>query len=170
MSGLSIRLATPDDAVIVARHRVGMSRDMGRVKNDRQAAQLLAVSTAVLATALGDGSYVGWLASNDDGRVVGGVGVHLKPQLPRISPDGKSVSTARVPLVVNVYTEPDARRRGVARELMRALMDWAKIEGCDRVLLHASDMGRPLYASLGFEDSNEMRWLPFDGSHAAELE
>jgi GNAT superfamily N-acetyltransferase len=160
MPDFTIRLAGDGDAEIVARHRVGMSRDMGRVKNDVQAEQLLEVSIAVLAAALRDGSYVGWLASDADGRVLGGVGVHLKPQLPRIAPDGKSVFTDRVPLVVNVYTEPGARRRGVARALMRALMDWAKAQGCDRVLLHASDMGRPLYTSLGFEDSNEMRWLP----------
>jgi GNAT superfamily N-acetyltransferase len=170
MPDFTIGLATVDDAGIVARHRVGMSRDMGRVKNDVQAEQLLEVSIAVLASALGDGSYVGWLASDNGGRVLGGVGVHLKPQLPRIAPDGKGVFTDRVPLVVNVYTEPDARRRGVARALMRALMDWAKAHGCDRVLLHASEMGRPLYASLGFEDSNEMRWFPFDTGQSADGE
>jgi hypothetical protein len=49
-------------------------------------------------------------------------------------------------------------------------MDWTKAHGCDRVLLHASDMGRPLYASLGFEDSNEMRWFPFDADHSADGE
>jgi GNAT superfamily N-acetyltransferase len=170
MPDFTIRLATTDDAGIVARHRVGMSRDMGRVVNDTQAAQLLEVSTTVLASALGDGSYVGWLASDGGGRVLGGVGVHLKPQLPRIAPNGKDVFTDSVPLVVNVFTEPDARRWGVARALMRALMDWATAQCCDRVLLHASDMGRPLYASLGFEDSNEMRWLPFDGDHGADTE
>jgi GNAT superfamily N-acetyltransferase len=170
MPDFSIRLASADDAGIVAHHRVAMSRDLGRVKNDAQAVQLLEVSVAVLGAALGDGTYLGWLASDDSGRVLGGVGVHLKPQLPRIAPDGKSIFTGRVPLVVNVYTEPDARRLGVARALMQALMEWAKAQGCDRVLLHASDMGRPLYASLGFEESNEMRWLPFDGDHSADTE
>jgi hypothetical protein len=30
------------------------------------------------------------------------------------------------------------------------------------VALHASDAGRPLYQSLGFVPTNEMRWSPTD--------
>jgi hypothetical protein len=33
-------------------------------------------------------------------------------------------------------------------------------QGYDRVLLHASDAGRPLYESLGFVPTNEMRYSP----------
>jgi hypothetical protein len=65
-----------------------------------------------------------------------------------------------VPLVVNVYTEPARRHQGVARALMRALMAWSAAKEFDRVVLHASDSGRPLYHSLGFLPTNEMRWSP----------
>jgi hypothetical protein len=37
------------------------------------------------------------------------------------------------------------------------MIAWCKQEGFARVSLHASEHGRPLYESLGFEDSNEMR-------------
>jgi hypothetical protein len=40
------------------------------------------------------------------------------------------------------------------------MMNWATEQGADRVTLHASDAGRPLYLSLGFEPTNEMRWFP----------
>jgi GNAT superfamily N-acetyltransferase len=59
---------------------------------------------------------------------------------------------------VNVYTEPGSRRRGIARALMQAMMEWATDQGFDRLLLHASDGARPLYRSLGFSPTNEMRW------------
>jgi len=36
------------------------------------------------------------------------------------------------------------------------MMDWLRKEGFPKVGLHASDEGRPLYESLGFEVSNEM--------------
>jgi hypothetical protein len=39
-------------------------------------------------------------------------------------------------------------------------MGWAAGQGTDRVVLHASDADRPLYVSLGFEATNEMRWFP----------
>jgi hypothetical protein len=43
---------------------------------------------------------------------------------------------------------------------MTTLMQWAKDEGCDRVVLHASPDGHALYESLGFVPTNEMRWAP----------
>ena len=68
------------------------------------------------------------------------------------------VATGPVPLAVNVFTEADWRRRGLAQALMTVMMDWAKTQGFDRVVLHASDAARPLYLALGFVPTNEMRW------------
>ncbi len=59
--------------------------------------------------------------------------------------------------VLNVYTEPSHRRRGLARRVMRFIIDWCRDEGFACVQLHASDAGRPLYISLGFLTTNEMR-------------
>ena len=159
-SSLVIRRATVDDAAIVAQHRVAMFSDMGNVPTDQLASTLLELSTSALVAELGQESYVGWLALNGTNQVVAGAGVHVKPQLPRISDDGTSVVTASLPLVVNVYTEPAWRHRGIARALMATLMQWATTQGFDRVVLHASDAGRPLYVSLGFVPTNEMRWSP----------
>jgi GNAT superfamily N-acetyltransferase len=160
MTHYHIRTCTLDDAAIVARHRVEMFREMGEVPTDALARELLDKSTAALAATLADGTYVGWLAVLDHGKVIAGAGVHIKPQLPRMSHDGARVEVAPVPLVVNVYTERDCRGQGIARALMRAAMKWASTVGSDRVVLHASDAGRPLYVSLGFNPTNEMRWFP----------
>ena len=159
-STLVIRRATVGDAAILAHHRVAMFRDMGHVPTDQLATTLLELSTAAIAAELSGESYVGWLALDETDRVVAGAGVHVKPQLPRISDDGTRVVTGSLPLVVNVYTEPGWRGRGIARTLMATLMQWATTEGFDRVVLHASDAGRPLYVSLGFNPTNEMRWSP----------
>ena len=50
-----------------------------------------------------------------------------------------------------MYTDPEFRRQGIARRLMQTMIDWCRKEGFVRVDLHASDKGRPLYESLGFE-------------------
>jgi GNAT superfamily N-acetyltransferase len=134
-----------------------MFQDMGEVPSDALADALLAASIAALADLLRAGGYVAWLATDSRNRVIAGAGAHVKPQLPRISQDGTRVVTAPVPLVVNVYTEPEWRGQGLARLLMRKVMEWAAAEGCDRLVLHASDFGRPLYASLGFTPTNEMQ-------------
>jgi GNAT superfamily N-acetyltransferase len=160
LSRYAIRPATSDDAAIIAHHRVAMFQDMGQVPTDALAAELLEASATALGALLREGAYVGWLAMTDDGEVIAGAGAHVMTHLPRIAQDGTSVATAPVPLVVNVYTEPLFRGQGIARALMDALREWATAQGAERVVLHASDAGRPLYESLGFAATNEMRWFP----------
>jgi GNAT superfamily N-acetyltransferase len=162
----SIRQATIADAATIAAHRVAMFSDMGQVPTSTLADKLRAESASALSELLRVGSYVGWLAIDTAERIIAGAGAHLKPQLPRISDAGNHVATGPVPLVVNVYTEPAWRGQGIARALMKDLMEWALAKGCDRLLLHASDAGRPLYVSLGFVPTNEMRWTPTKDSRA----
>ena len=57
---------------------------------------------------------------------------------------------------MNMYTEPEHRRQGLARRLMEAMIDWTRREGYAALFLHASEAGRPLYKELGFEPTNEM--------------
>jgi GNAT superfamily N-acetyltransferase len=163
----TIRPANAGDAAVIARHRVAMFRDMGHVPNDELASRLLKESTAALAAFLDDRSYVGYLALDSNQQVIAGAGAHVRPQLPRISGSGTSIVTSPVPILVNVYTEPQWRRRGIARALVVALMRWAADESFDQVVLHASDDGRPLYVSLGFAATNEMRWFAQRGSRPA---
>jgi len=156
----TLRAAVVSDAAVIAHHRVAMFRDMGQVPSDELGSQLLRESTTALAAFLREGTYFGYLAVGADQAVIGGAGVHIRPQLPRISSNGTCVATRPVPLLVNVYTEPQWRRRGIARELVVALMRWASEKGADQMVLHASDAGRPLYEALGFAATNEMRWSP----------
>jgi GNAT superfamily N-acetyltransferase len=61
--------------------------------------------------------------------------------------------------ILNVYTHPPHRRRGLARELIVTALDWCREHGIRAVILHASRDGRALYESLGFEPTNEMRLM-----------
>ena len=54
---------------------------------------------------------------------------------------------------MNIYTAPAYRRRGVARRIVEKLIEDAKARGIRSVLLEATEMGRSLYESLGFEDA-----------------
>lgn len=51
-----------------------------------------------------------------------------------------------------VLTHADYQRRGYARQLVTAALELALVRGISCVKLDATDQGRPLYASLGFED------------------
>jgi GNAT superfamily N-acetyltransferase len=55
-----------------------------------------------------------------------------------------------------MYTEAGARRCGVAKRLLEVMIGWYRIRGFSVVSLHASSSGRPLYETVGFQQTNEM--------------
>jgi GNAT superfamily N-acetyltransferase len=148
--GLTIRRATPDDAAIVAEHRARMFQDIGRLDPTRATAMMEQVQP-MLGPMLASGEYVGWLAVAESGAVVAGAGVQVRWLLPL-----PETFVDREALIVNVYVQPAYRRLGLARRLMAAVLDWCREQSIERVSLHASSMGRPLYESLSFTPTNEM--------------
>jgi GNAT superfamily N-acetyltransferase len=152
-----LRRATQADAPVIARQRAAMFRDMGELP-DLLHEPLVAASEALLRRMIPTEEYVGWLAA-PAGRleeIVGGAGVQVRTLLPRPMPDRSTVRTGPEAIVLNVYTERAWRRRGVARALMDEVIRWVRSRGIGRLVLHASADGRPLYAQLGFEPTNEM--------------
>ena len=52
--------------------------------------------------------------------------------------------------ITNVYTVPEHRGKGLAKTLLKTLLDDAKSRGIKKIWLGASKLGRPLYEKLGF--------------------
>jgi GNAT superfamily N-acetyltransferase len=78
--------------------------------------------------------------------------------MPRPHQHGDALLSGRQALIVNVFVERIARRRGLARSLMRHVLAWTRDEGITSVVLHASDEGRRLYEDLGFVATNELQY------------
>jgi GNAT superfamily N-acetyltransferase len=129
--------------------RRGMYEDMGYA--DTTALDgMMSVSSAYLAKHLRYGSFRAWLACTGE-RVIAGGAVIISPWLAH-----PYDLECRRATILNVYTDREYRRRGIGRALMKTMIDWCRNQGFARVTLHASDDGRHLYESLGFEVSNEM--------------
>jgi len=146
-----IRPATALDLEVVLHHRRRMFEDMGFTDPPALDA-MLASATPLLRRGLADGTYRGWLAEESGGGIVAGGGVIILEFQSR--PDDPRPQRA---WVVNMFTEPEHRRRGLARRLMESMLAWCRAEGMRCLYLHASDDGRPLYESMGFTSTNEMR-------------
>ncbi len=156
-----IRHTTPDHAEIIGRHRARMFQDMGMVP-DELFESFRAKSSDQLRNLLVSGDYVGWLCSdpNDAQKVIAGAGVILRqiPPFPVRRENGEAaVADGRQALIVNVFTEPEWRRRGLARLLMQKILAWSREHHIESLVLHASDDGRSLYEQLGFIPTTEMR-------------
>jgi GNAT superfamily N-acetyltransferase len=147
----SIREGTVADAETIVRHRRKMFFDMG--KQDPVVLDEMAKSFRPwLAEKTSKGEYLSWFAIGEDGSVAAGAGLWLMNW-----PPGLFTSEPWRGNILNVYTERTHRRRGLARRLVTAATEWCGANGIPIVVLHASDEGRPLYESLGFQPTNELR-------------
>ncbi len=145
-----IREAGVPDVAEILRQRRAMYEDMDYSDADALAA-MERLCADYLAKALADGTFHAWLAFDGDRAVAGGA-VIVTPW-----PAHPYDLECRRATILNVYTDRTYRRRGIAKALLRTMIDWCARSGLARVSLHASEDGRPLYESLGFEPSNEMR-------------
>ncbi len=154
-----VRLAIAADALVLARHRAEMFRDMGELP-DELYEPLCDGARRELAAWLGTGEYVAWVAYPADRpqEIVAGAGIQLRKLLPRPEPGRRRLRLGPEAIVLNVFTERAWRRRGLARRLMECVIAWAREHGVGRLVLHASAERRSLYERLGFVATNEMRY------------
>ncbi len=92
-----------------------------------------------------DGTFVSWLAV-DDGKIVGTSGMSFVEKPPYFS-----CPTGRIGLLSSMFTAPDHRRMGIAKELLGRVVEEAREYGCGCVQITASDMGVLLYTDFGFK-------------------
>ena len=102
---------------------------------------------------MADGTFVSWLAMDGE-RIVGTSGMSFVEKPPYFGcPSGK------IGLLSSMFTEPEYRRRGIAKELLSRVVDAAKACGCGTVQITASDMGVHLYTDFDFvKNGNFMQY------------
>ncbi|WP_420594896.1 GNAT family N-acetyltransferase [Deinococcus sp.] len=131
------RLATSADANQIASHRYPEAEDAAERP----------VYAEWVAGAMQRGTYLGWLVT-ESSQVIAGAGLTLLEW----GPTRGQPNPLRARLV-NVYTAPEWRRKGLARQLVETALREAAARNIGVVSLGTSPVARPLYLSLGFEES-----------------
>ncbi len=94
---------------------------------------------------MADGTFVSWLALDGD-KIIGTSGMSFVEKPPYFTcPSGK------LGLLSSMFTNPDYRRMGIAKELLSRVVEEARAYGCGSVHITASDMGVKLYTAFGFK-------------------
>ena len=95
-------------------------------------------------TCFPEDSHAAWLVFDGE-EVVGTGAVSFYKVMPTYhNPSGKKA------YIMNMYTRPDYRRRGIARRVLELLTAEAEMRQIDAVTLEATAAGRPLYEAFGF--------------------
>jgi len=144
------RIATAADAPLIAAHRRAMFADMGSAAPATLDAMTRSFEPWV-ARKIAEGKYLGWI-TEDDTRPVAGAGLLVLDWPPHpFDPAGEHRG-----YLLNVFVEPDYRKRGLAHALVERCLEEAHRLNLHVVALHSSDAGRRIYEGLGFRPTNEM--------------
>lgn len=89
----------------------------------------------------------------DGGEIVGTAGALIADGYPF------AVHGIKRGYIFGVRVEPAHRKRGIATQLTQEAAAFLRALDCERIRLHASRFGRPIYERLGFRPTNEMELL-----------
>jgi ribosomal protein S18 acetylase RimI-like enzyme len=136
------RRATPQDAETMAVLRLAFLVEIaGASESD------LALRDSLLeyfSQAIPADQYVGFLAVADSQIIAtSGLAFHLHP------PSNRNL-TGREGYIMNIYTKPNWRRRGIATRLLQMLIDHARDKQCSKISMHVMPKGKSIYLSAGF--------------------
>ncbi|MCR5217079.1 GNAT family N-acetyltransferase [Treponema sp.] len=88
--------------------------------------------------------------AKDDKKIIGCASVSYITIMPTYDhPSGKRAH------LMNVYTNKNYRRQGIAKSMLKLLIDETVKKGCSEITLDATEEGFPLYLALGFKENKE---------------
>ncbi len=152
---MEFRKATLLDAETLSRMRSDMFREEENYP-ETFLNLLFGNTKQYIENGLADGSFSAWVAEEGGDIIAMGGAAYFTLPPNDWCPGGKTA------YIGNMYTLPSFRRKGIASRLLALIIEEAKENLCQRILLNTSDMGRPLYEKHGFADSpTAMALYPF---------
>ena len=151
---LIYKRATPEDIDLLTKTRIEVLRAANQLSDDTDMSEVERTSYNYYQKALRDGSHIAYLVF-DGNLFVGSGGVSFFQVMPTYhNPSGNKA------YIMNMYTNPAYRRKGIAAKTLDMLVHDSKDRGITAISLEATDMGRPLYEKYGFVKMNDEMELP----------
>ena len=177
---LRYEIATIDDLEILTATRIEVLRAANKLDPSTDMSLVEKESYSYYKQALPERTHIAVLVYDDDnynddkcnnnksnhskcynGKFVGAGGISFYKVMPTYhNPTGKKA------YIMNMYTRPEYRRKGIAYHTLDLLISEAKKMGVTHILLEATDMGKPLYEKYGFvKMKDEMELFNSSFSH-----
>lgn len=139
-----VREALTADIPALVRLRMALFCELGELAQPDADPALWQATDAYFHRAQQEGSAHTWLVEEDGEPVAcATLALFVRPPYP-------GNLAGREGYLLNLYTRPAWRKRGMARALLHAMVTYARAQRLGKLWLHASDQGRPLYEQFGF--------------------
>jgi GNAT superfamily N-acetyltransferase len=153
---IEYRLATEDDIDDLVSLRIIFLQEAEEIDSSKSTEELRKSLYDYFEDKLATGSFSSWLAV-ENGRIIAtsGLSFHIVP--PSFgNPSGEEA------YLMNMYTLPKYRKKGIGGELLVKTLEGAKRRGIKKIRLHTTAIGKSLYEKRGFVNSNSEMILVLD--------
>ena len=141
---MELRLATTDDMEILIDLRKRLLVEEGQTVSSNIDEEL----RNFFEKQLNSGQFVQWIIEEDKNVLATG-GIQF------ISfPPSFFNSTGIRGYILNMYTTPESRGRGLAKQLVERIFKEAQGKNVHHIFLISSPMGKPLYKKIGFKEND----------------
>ncbi len=152
---ITFRKATTDDVEILAHLRTAFLKEIQPVETRQIDDETLYASLKnYFLENLANDTFAAWLAESN-GQVIATSGLCFFQIVP-----GFTLQNGKIAYILNIYTLPHWRGKGLGKRIFEYILEEAKQRGYQRISLHATPDGRPIYEKFGFRlttDEMELR-------------
>lgn len=149
---ITYSLATMADSTMLVDYRMQFLEEISIPRTTQEKATVRKSLIAYFPGAVERGDCIFWLAKMGDEIVgLGGMVVYERPA-------NFNCPSGRVGNILNMYTVPAHRKKGICKMLLEKLMVTAKELHINILELHATPEGEPVYTKYGFAEPLSPLW------------
>ena len=146
---IKYRIASIDDIEVLIDTRIKFLHEAEEIHINECSKNLRETLRTYFQNNVPKGNFISWVAYEEDNIVAtSGVSFHEVP------PTFGNVS-GKEAYIMNMYTLPEYRKRGIGTRLITKLLEIIKERGIKKVRLHATDKGKSLYERAGFQNKDD---------------
>ena len=146
---IEYRLASVMDIEDLVDTRIKFLLEAEEISTEEYPQNLKESLTSYFQRNIPEGNYISWIAIEGKEIIAtSGVSFHeVPPTFGNIS--GKEA------YIMNMYTRPEYRKKGIGTQLLEKLLMEVKEKGIKKIRLHATNIGKPLYEKVGFKSKDD---------------
>jgi len=143
---ISLRRASMTDIETMVEYRITFLKEAQAIPSPEMESFLKQSLKRYFNRSLKDGSFVSWIAEYEN-RSIGFRGMVIREQ-----PGNFEVPEGKTGYILNMFTVKEYRKNGIGSLLFQKLIDEAKQKELDKIELHATNDGEPIYRQFGFTE------------------
>lgn len=101
-----------------------------------------------------DGNHHFYWIAEEEGEIISQIFVHTIDMIPR-----PCKIEDQFGYITNNYTKPEYRSRGIGTKLLKKVIEWAKSEDLELLIVYPSERAQKFYERSGFKMENEVMEL-----------